>query len=202
MFRVEIEHAWFAERDTKAAKGQMASRAYDWGFLTATAGVLQCLQSLPDPYTVDFVFDEGRKEFKACRDWYYEAKRSGKLDNLEHAGSCEPGDDRFVAELQMADLIAGEYSYVCQNGFPCLEPFAIITNARQVIRVNCNLPPQIPERLAIQKLGAQVKRKAEELLREGKKGIVDPSDYLQQIADLRKQEAFFWLEFQKDLRDI
>src|ERR1700683_4884248 len=64
---ITVPYWWFTNRDHKATKGMMGARAYDWGFLTATSGVLQMMSKLRREYTVDFIFDQ-RTELRACID--------------------------------------------------------------------------------------------------------------------------------------
>jgi hypothetical protein len=129
----------------------IGSRAYDWGFLTVTSGVLQCMSRLKVDYRVDFIFDE-RRALRACIGIYDEMKNGGAAE-MAYAGACLPGDDKNLAALQMTDLLAGEFSYLSKNGPPPLEPFSIIATAKPAIYVPCIPPRLIPDTLEIQKLG-------------------------------------------------
>lgn len=174
----------------------IGSRVYDWGFLTAISGVLQYMSRLKVDYTVDFIFDE-RSELSVCIGIYNEMKNSGAMEIMAHAGTCSPGNDEEVAALQMADLLAGEFSHLSENGPPSLVPFSIIANAKPVIHVPCTPPPLIPDTLAIQKLSADVKRSAHCLLKRIYGDEEKSLEVLKDTAELQKQKAFFDLQFQR-----
>jgi hypothetical protein len=123
-------------------------------------------------------------------------KNSGAVEVMAHAGLCLPGNDEEVAALQMADLLAGEFSHLNENGPPSLEPFSIIANAKPVIHVPCT-PPLIPDTLAIQKLGADVKRSAHSLLKRIYGDKEKSLEVLKDTVELQKQKAFFDLQFQR-----
>lgn len=106
-FCVSVSYRWFVHRDAKALKGQIGNRVYDWGFLAATSGVLHYLdEEHPGKEKVDFVFDE-RSELNACIAHYNWMKTDPfTAQTMHRAGQCGPGNDRELAALQMADLIA------------------------------------------------------------------------------------------------
>ncbi|MGC2473178.1 MAG: DUF3800 domain-containing protein [Candidatus Sulfotelmatobacter sp.] len=195
-FCASVPHSWFANRDAQSSKGMIGSRVYDWGFLTAISGVLQYMSKLKVDYTVDFIFDE-RSELSACIGIYNEMKNSGAVEVMAHAGICLPGNDEEVAALQMADLLAGEFSHLSENEPPSLEPFSIIAKAKPVIHVPCTPPPLIPDILEIQKLGADVKRSANCLLKRIYGDKEKSLEVLKDTVGLQKQKAFFDLEFQR-----
>jgi hypothetical protein len=69
-FCATVSYTWFMHRDAKASRGYVGARVYDWGFLTATSGVLQHLDSKhPGSDLVDFIFDS-RTELRACIEIY------------------------------------------------------------------------------------------------------------------------------------
>jgi hypothetical protein len=105
-FCVSVPYQSFVRRDRDATKGIVGTRAYDWGFLTATSGVLTFVQdTLKATEKVDFIFDE-RQELKACIGMWSLMIQHGIRPN---AGQCVPGDDKEIAALQMADLLAWEF---------------------------------------------------------------------------------------------
>jgi hypothetical protein len=195
-FCTSVPHSWFTNRNAQASKGMIGSRVYDWGFLTATSGVLQYMSKLKVDYTVDFSFDE-RSELSACIGIYNEMKNSGAVEVMAHAGNCLPGNDENVAALQMADLLAGEFSHLSKNGPPSLEPFSIIANTRPIIHIPCTPPPLIPDTLEIQKLGADVKRSAHSLLKRIYGDKEKSLEVLKDTVERQKQKAFFDLQFQR-----
>jgi hypothetical protein len=195
-FCASVPHSWFANRDAQASKGMIGSRVYDWAFLTAISGVLQCMSKLKVDYAVDFIFDE-RRELSACIGIYDEMKSSGAVEVMAHAGKCSPGNDEQMAGLQMADLLAGEFSHLSGNESPPLEPFSIIAKAKPVIHIPCTPPPLIPDTLEVQKLGAGVKRSANSLLKRIYGDKEKSLGVLKDVVELQKQKAFFDLQFQR-----
>ena len=90
-------------------KGLLGARIYDWAFAGITKAVLMHMAPLPPEEKVDFVFDY-RKELKANIENFNNMKSwSFCAELMSHAGECTPGDDRQNIELQMADLLAGEF---------------------------------------------------------------------------------------------
>jgi hypothetical protein len=109
-FCVTVSYTWFMHRDAKASRKVHGSRVYDWGFMTATTGVLQYFSSHYEEKDgpVDFIFDD-RTELRACIDAYNQIKANPFFaSKMRDAGECVPGDDKKVAALQMADLLTGE----------------------------------------------------------------------------------------------
>ena len=195
-FCVTVEHSWFADRDSLAARGMMGSRVYDWGFVSATSGVLQYMSRLEsDDYKIDFIFDR-RNELRACRETYDEMKEMG-LEHMAHAGECEPGDDKELAALQMADLLAGEFSYIIENNLPSHEPFQIIASARSVVHLPCSPPPFVPDTLALQKMGAEIRKKALEIQRRFYRDKERSMGMAKEVIDLKVRETFFFIELKR-----
>jgi hypothetical protein len=75
-FCATVAYPLFSDRDPKASRKMVGIRTYDWGFLTATGGVLQYLGWIHPNESVDFIFDE-RSELPACIATYYELKSCG-----------------------------------------------------------------------------------------------------------------------------
>jgi len=194
-FCVSVPFSWFVNRDPKAAKGMMGSRAYDWGFLTATSGVLQYMKKLQLDYTVDFVFDK-RNDLRACINTYYEMRDCGLVENMAHAGECVQGNDRDLAALQMADLLAWEFSNLKKTNLPS-ESWALIAGARPIAHLPCTPPPLVPETLEIQKLAAEVKGSADRLLKRIYGDKEKLWDLISDVAELQKEKAYFDLRFQR-----
>ncbi len=193
---VKVPHAWFRKRDSKAMQGMMGTRVYDWGFLTATSGVLQYMNKLEHDYTIDFVFDKC-SELRSCIEMYDEMKESGMFEKMANAGVCIPGDDRVSAALQMADLLSGECLHLAENGPPALEPFSIIAGNRGIIHIPCDPPPVIPDLLKIQELGHDIQQAAYALCKRIYKDKEKSRSLVEDTIELQKREAYFRLEFQR-----
>ena len=194
-FTVSVPYSWFLNRDTKATKGMMGARPYDWGFLTATSGVLQWMRKLKVEYTVDFVFDK-RNELRACIDTYYEMRQSGVIENMANAGKCQPGEDRQLAALQMADLLAWEFFNLKRTATPS-ESWALIAGARPVVHLPCTPPTLVPETFEIQKLAADVQASAQRLLKRIYGDKEKSLDLLRDVAELQQERADFDLRLKR-----
>ena len=69
-FCITVLYRLFRHRDAKASQGRVGTRVYDWGFLTATSGLLQYLDDEhPGDEKIDFVFDEC-SQLNACIEHY------------------------------------------------------------------------------------------------------------------------------------
>jgi Protein of unknown function (DUF3800) len=145
-FCASVIHAWLESRDPKLAKGMVGSRTYDWGFFTATSGVLQYIEYFHPLETVDFIFDK-RPELRGCIAFYEQVKElaiSPQADLMRFAGSCTPGDDVETVALQVADLVAGEFSSMANQGKEPSLVWKLLTAHRSVIHLPCQLPPNVP----------------------------------------------------------
>ncbi len=153
-FCVSVRHELLAHRDSASTKGTAGSRTYDWGFFTATSGVLQYMRDHYPPETVDFIFDD-RRELGQCIAMFDELKElAGEetpwADIFSRAGTCTPGDDKVTAALQMGDLLAGEFSDMGNGGNPPTETWRHLTARRGVAHVPCDMPWAIPVLVALQ----------------------------------------------------
>ncbi|MGH9615778.1 MAG: DUF3800 domain-containing protein [Acidobacteriaceae bacterium] len=165
-FCASVHHKWFEYRDPKATKGMVGSRVYDWGFFTATSGVLQYARDVHPGETIDFVFDE-RSELRGCIAIYEEMRHMEDCpwsEIMSHAGTCTPGDDKKVAALQMADLLAGEFSSIANGGNTPSVVWKILTSRRSVAHMPCQLPPDAPPLVALRSLGKAIKDAAGDFL--------------------------------------
>ena len=108
-FVITVPHHHFRGRDSKLTKGMIGSRIYDWAFVFATRYVLLWVDSaFPEGEKVDFIFEK-RRELPLCLDHLYNPFAVEAKGIWKRAGSCTPEEDKRVAALQMADLLAGEY---------------------------------------------------------------------------------------------
>ncbi len=105
----------------------MGTRIYDWAFIAIVTCVLgDHLERGEKLEKVDFVFD-GCSELRACIESYEETRDNKFLSPMQAiAGEAIPGDDKELAGLQAADLLAGEHSAYLQTGIKgdCYMEFA------------------------------------------------------------------------------
>lgn len=195
-FAVSVPHSWFVNRHKKADKGVMGTRAYDWGFLTAVHGVLQYMSGLHADYTVDFAFD-CRSELPACINVYNELKCRGDLPNMDHAGVCVPGDDKKLAALQMADMLAGESSSLVQSGAEPSEALMSIMDTRMVIPLPCTPPSLLPDTLALHAFGEEVRRAANVLCKRIYGDKEKSLKLIDDVIEVKKCEMFFLLRLER-----
>ena len=205
-FCITVPYRLFKHRNARATKGVMGTRVYDWGFLTATTGVLQYLDDKhPGDEKVDFVFDQ-RSELDACIQHYNWSKTNPFLmSTLRRAGECAPGNDRDVVALQMGDLIAWELCYRI-NTKEKREAFNIIAASRRLVHIDCRPPRQLPDTLALQKIGKQVQAEAANYFRRAKKGSPDrfasEAEVEAYMNELKIHESFFYLELHRYISQL
>ena len=206
-FCATVSYTWFMYRDAKASRGLLGSRVYDWGFLTATSGVLQYLDTkYPGSDTVDFIFDD-RTELRACINIYNQTKANPFFAStmMRRAGECVPGDDKQIAALQMADLLAGE-SCVYMDTKVKSDAFVIIRDNNKIVHVPCMPPRQFPNTLRLHKMARGVHAEAVEFLRRAKKQAPDRfksvEEVEQYVNDLGMHEAYFQLEWDWHLSQL
>jgi len=201
---VGVPHSCFTYRDAKASKGVLGTRAYDWGFGTATTGVLDYLESeYPDNEKVDFVFDE-RGELRACISMYYETKKHPLFaQRLRRAGECYPGTDDEIAALQMADLLAGELCENLNTGAKS-DALNVIRENNKIVQIHCNPPGRLPNSLRMGKLAHAALAEAANFLRRSKKQSPDkltqPDTVLADFNELLEHSSYFWLEWERHLQ--
>ncbi len=194
-----VLYRWFVQRDAEAARGIMGTRVYDWGFLTATSGVLQYADVYdPGDEKVDFVFD-ARTELSACIGIYNEMKMNPFFlkSVMRRAGECSPGDDKQIAALQMADLLSWEFSKAGETRTKSAA-LNLIIEKNKIIHLPCLPPRQLPDTLRLQKFAAQVHAEAINFLRRTKENASDrfssEKDVLKELNALKVHEAYYMLE--------
>lgn len=201
-FGISVPHRLFAHRDAKATQGMVGTRVYDWGFLTATSGLLQYLDDEhPGDEKIDFVFDEC-SQLNACIEHYNWMKTTEPFltDIMRRAGQCSPGNDKEIAALQMGDLLAREFSNVGETKLRS-EAFNLIAENNMIVHIPCQPPRQMPNTLALQKIANQVSLEAGNFFRRGKKGSPDRFTSAQEVEEytneLKIHEAYFQLEWKR-----
>jgi hypothetical protein len=104
-----VEHSLLANRPLKLRKS-MGTRIYDWAFIDIIQNVLADLLNRGCTEKIDFVFDKC-SELRACIE-SYESQRDTEFPQSmrDISGIVIPGDDKDLAGLQAADLLAGEHS--------------------------------------------------------------------------------------------
>ncbi len=201
-FCITVGYRLFRHRDPRAAKGRVGTRVYDWGFLTATSGVLQYMDDeQPGDEKVDFVFDE-RGELPACIEHYNWMKTSLFLaEKMRRAGECAPGNDRDVAALQMGDLLAWEFCNQI-NTKEKTDVFKHLAESRTIAHIDCAPPRQFANTLALQRISKQVHAEAENFLRRANnKSAPDRFRTAQEVheyaSELSLHESYVQLEFRR-----
>ena len=97
-------------------KKKMGTRIYDWGFISIVTGVLvDLIQRGQASEKIDFIFDRC-PELRACIAAYELQREKFPVSMQRIAGEVIPGDDKELAGLQAADLLAGEYSDYLRTG--------------------------------------------------------------------------------------
>ncbi len=180
--------------DKNARKyAQQAARVYDWGFITATKMTIQWMEPQPDGEMVDFIFDE-HSALEANIQNLNANKRDPFLnDYMRHAGTCTPGKDQEIAALQMADLLAGEFSAEGETGIR-REALKIIGSKKQIGYLRCDPPAQHLPMLDLLSVGSQIRREVGEYLRLERQKLLTPEDAYERLTNLFAFEAFFKLQ--------
>jgi hypothetical protein len=171
-FCASVPHEVLAHRDPAATKRIAGSRTYDWGFFTATSGVLQYARDHHPGEIVDFIFDE-RRELGQCISFLNQlkelAQEYGIWENAANvfgrAGTCTPADDKKTAALQMGDLLCGEFSAMRNGGEPPSEIWRRLVVRREVVHIFCDMPWPIPVLVALQGLGKQIQDASGKILK-------------------------------------
>ena len=196
-FGIIVRHDLLAHRDPKATKRTAGSRTYDWGFFTATSGVLQYIKNNHVSESVDFIFDE-RRELRQCISMFDQLKELAR-DNMpwaEHfsrAGTCTPGDDKKIAALQMGDLLASEFSDMGNAGNPPSEAWKSLAAHQGIVHVACDMPWPIPILVELQGFGKEIQDESGKILKriykDGEKGPELMADCDSLIAKQKLFEA-------------
>jgi hypothetical protein len=196
-FCVFIHHKSLVGRDKRSMKGVVGSRLYDWAFLGAIEGVLEHVESLNNGETVDFIFDD-RNELNTCIPAFYWLKEAGLRSFYRHAGQCDPGDDKKVVALQMADLLAGEFNN-CKETGQLSKALGVIRAANGLVEIACAPHPEVKSVLSLNKESEQIKRDAVEFLRKVKNTKEEklPPEMARQFNDLLQRDAYSQIQLNR-----
>ena len=171
-------------------KGLIGTRVYDWGFSLAIKLALQHMRSQPEHERVDFIFDKC-SELRANIENFNAMKENPfTAEFMSHAGACDPGDDREVVALQMADLLAGEFLAAGEEQIQS-EAFQVIRDKNKVGYARCDPPAQHVPMLDVLSLGKQIQEEAGEFLKLHRQKALGEQELLERLADLITKEAFF-----------
>jgi Protein of unknown function (DUF3800) len=182
----------FDGRDPKITKGMMGTRAYDLAFAGAVKIVLQHMkETMPEGEKVDFVFDD-HSALAPNIDTFYTMKREPFFKEfMSPAGGCMPDDDKRVVALQMADLLAWEFS---NHGKTRImgDVLKLIRENNQIIYLRCDPPPQTNPTMRLYQLTHEVAAEAGKFLQQIKKpreGLT-VQEIEQQVSDLLMRETY------------
>ena|GEM_PF-1955866 len=192
-----VPYGIFAGRDAKITKGMMGTKAYDWAFAGAVKCVLQHMQeTIPMGEQVDFVFDE-HSALRANIDMFYRMKGEAFFSELmSHAGGCMPEDDKKIVALQMADLLAWEFSKAGKIS-TMSDAFKLIREKNKVAYMRCDPPPQTNATMRLFQLGHEVRAEAIEFLKQIKKPreSLTAEEIKAQVGDLLMRETYHNVEW-------
>jgi hypothetical protein len=119
----------------------MGTRIYDWAFIAMICGVLGDRVELGHTFEkVDFTFD-GCAELRACIGSYEQKRERFPPSMRAIAGELIPGDDKELAGLQAADLLAGGISARLKGEAP--QYLRIIEESRRMKEIPSVRPPQL-----------------------------------------------------------
>lgn len=135
-----VEHSLLANRPEKLRKF-MGSRTYDWAFIAIVQSVLADFLDRRQTEKIDFIFDKCG-ELRACIESYEQQKAEEFSPSIRDiAGEVIPGDDKELAGLQAADLLAGEHSSYLRTNTKS-PAYAEIDNAHIPILAFSASPPR------------------------------------------------------------
>lgn len=201
---ISVLYRHFAGKDARVTKGMIGTRAYDWGFSGTVNGVLSHMQKTEPPAEkVDFVFDD-RNELRANIDIFYKIKGDDFFkEMMSRAGDCMPGDDKQVVALQMADLLAWEFSQAGETR-TMSEAFKVIREKNRVGHLRCQPPPQMNPSIRLLALGNEVRSEAIELLKQTKKPRENLSaeEMAAQLGELLMRESYFNVELGRLMQQL
>jgi hypothetical protein len=172
---------------------QQGVRVYDWGFVTAIKMILQWMEPQPNDEKVDFVFDEHSALEPNIENFNSNKRDPFLADHMRHAGTCTPGKDEEVAALQMADLLAGEFSSEGNTGARS-EALRIIGVKNQVGYLRCDPPAQHMPMLDLLNFGSQMRQEVGAYLKLERQKLLTPEDAIERLATLFAMQAFFNLQ--------
>jgi hypothetical protein len=171
---------------------EQAARVYDWGFITAIKLAIQWMEPQPDSERVDFIFDEHSALESNIENFNSNKKDPFLKDYLRHAGRCTPGKDEEVAALQMADLLAGEFSAEGQGIRS--DALRIIGTKNQVGYLRCDPPVQHIPLLDLLSFGAQLRREVGEYLKLDRQNLLTQDEAYERLTNLFAREAYINLQ--------
>ncbi len=175
----------------KYARG--AAKAYDWGFITATKMTFQWMEPQPDGEKVDFIFDEHSALRFNIENFNANKEEPFLRDYMRHAGTCTPGKDEEVAALQMADLLAGEFSVEGETQVRS-EALRIIGTRNDVGYLRCEPPAQHMRMLDLLTFGSVLRGEVGEFLKLQRQNLLSPEEAHERLANLFALEAFVNLQ--------
>jgi hypothetical protein len=160
------EHTILTDRPEKLRK-MMGTRIYDWAFIAMVSTVLNdFLERGERTEKIDFIFD-GCTELRTCID-SYEIRREEFPPSMRNiCGEAIPGDDKELAGLQAADLLAGEYSTYLRSGHKTAPHLALETAMKPI----CAFPARPPQQIGGLLAYAQEVYQREELVTEMLKSL-------------------------------
>jgi len=203
-FCASVRYRLFEGKDAKLTKGMIGTRVYDWGFGSAVKAVLQHMQeTTPATERVDFIFDD-RTELRANIDIFYKMKNDEFFrEIMSRAGECMPGDDKKIVALQMADLLAWEFSQAGDT-HAVSEALTVIKEKNRIAHVRCQPPPQMNPSLRLLTLGNEVRSEAIEFLKQIKKpreGML-PTEVVGQLSELLMRESYFNVQLGRLMQQV
>jgi hypothetical protein len=192
-FCATVNYGWFEGRDPGSTKGKFGTRPYDWGFLTATSGVLQYMKDVHADEKVDFIFDE-RTELRLCIAHFNELKAMEDCpwsEILSRSGTCTQETDTRVLALQMADLLCGEFSSMGNRGDKASDAWRSLTAKNGIARIPCDMPPAIPYLIAMQGMRKNIIDSTGEYLRRSKNESESSASLLKEFDRIVESKIFF-----------
>lgn len=194
-FCISVRHELLAHRVPAATKRTAGSRTYDWGFFTATSGVLQYVRDHYPEETVDFIFDE-RRELGQCISLFNRLKELASGDTpwgevFSRAGTCTSADDKKTVALQMGDLLAGEFSGMGNSGNAPTEAWRRLATLHGIAHIRCDMPWPIPILVALQGMGKQITDASGKILKRIYKDRERSPELLKECDDLIAKQILF-----------
>jgi hypothetical protein len=181
----------FEGKDAKITKGMIGTRAYDWGFSTAIKCVLQHMKEFHPGEIVDFVFDEHTALVPNISMFYTMKQDDFFRELMSPCGACDPGDDKKIVALQMADLLAWEFTKHGRTQ-SMSDAFKIIRENNQIGYMRCDPPPQTNATMRLYQLSNDVRSEAIEFLKQlrNEPENLTVEDINTRLAELLQREAY------------
>jgi hypothetical protein len=112
---------------------------------------------------------------------------------MSHAGTCDPGKDEELSALQMADLLAGEFSGGGETQIRS-EALRIIGDKNKIGYLRCDPPKQHVPLLDLLNFGSHMRREVSKFLKLERQGLLSPGEAYERLVNLFSLEAFFNLQ--------